>query len=75
MSDFFRLDGVAGNEAELLEVSGFESMADLASSEADEVLTKLQATNDEKSLAPNVPDKAAIESWITAAKSLPAKLS
>ncbi len=75
MSDFFRLDGVQGNEAELLEVSGFNNMSELASASADDVLSKLQATNDEKSLAPNVPDKAAIESWISAAKSLPQKLS
>lgn len=75
MSDFFRLDGVAGNEAELLEVSGFNNMGELASADADDVQAKLQATNDEKSLAPSVPEKAAIESWISAAKSLPAKLS
>ena len=75
MSDFFRLEGVAGNEAELLEVSGFNNMAELASASTDDVHAKLQATNEEKSLAPSVPEKAQIESWITAAKTLPQKLS
>ncbi len=75
MSDFFRLTGVGGNEAELLEVSGFNSIADIAMADADDVLAKLTACNEEKSLAPSVPDKSNIESWITQAKSLPAILT
>lgn len=75
MSDFFRLTGVAGNEAELLEVSGYSNMADLASATAADVLSKLQATNDEKSLAPSVPEESEIESWVNQAKTLPAKLT
>ncbi len=75
MSDFFRLTGVGGNEAELLEVSGYNNMADLAAAAAGDVLSKLQATNTEKSLAPNVPEESVIESWISQAKSLPAKLA
>ncbi len=75
MSDFFRLTGVAGNEAELLEVSGYSNMAELAAAAAADVLSKLQATNTEKSLAPSVPEEAVIDSWISQAKSLPAKLS
>ena len=73
MSDFFRLTGVAGNEAELLEVSGYDSMTELAAAEAADVLLKLQATNAEKSLAPNVPEESVIESWINQAKALPAR--
>ncbi len=75
MSDFFRLTDVAGNEAELLEVSGYRNMADLAESTAADVLSKLQATNAEKSLAPSVPEESVIESWISQAKTLPAKLT
>ncbi len=75
MSDFFRLAGVGGNEAELLEVSGYQNMAELASASAGDVLSKLQATNAEKSLAPNVPEESVIESWISEAKTLPAKLT
>lgn len=75
MSDFFRLTDVAGNEAELLEVSGYRNMADLAESTAADLLSKLQATNAEKSLAPSVPEESVIESWISQAKTLPAKLT
>jgi len=75
MSDFFRLTGVAGNEAELLEVSGYSNMAELAGATAGDVLSKLQATNVEKSLAPSVPEESVIDSWISQAKSLPAKLT
>ncbi|MBT8123232.1 MAG: 30S ribosomal protein S2 [Gammaproteobacteria bacterium] len=75
MSDFFRLTDVAGNEAELLEVSGYRNMADLAESTAVDLLSKLQATNAEKSLAPSVPEESVIESWISQAKTLPAKLT
>ncbi len=75
MSDFFRLTDVSGNEAELLEVSGYRNMADLAGSTAADVLSKLQATNAEKSLAPSVPEESVIESWISQAKTLPAKLT
>ncbi len=74
MSDFFRLSGVEGNEAELLEVSGFNDMGELANAEAGDVLNKLEATNKEKSLAPSVADKATIESWIIQAKALPQKI-
>ena len=75
MSDFFRLTGVGGNEAELLEVSGYNNMAELAGATAGDVLSKLQATNAEKSLAPSVPEESVIDSWISRAKSLPAKLT
>lgn len=75
MSDFFRLTGVEGNEAELLEVSGYNNMAELAGAVASEVLSKLQATNAEKSLAPSVPEESVIDAWISQAKNLPAKLS
>ncbi len=75
MSDFFRLTGVAGNEAELLEVSGYNNMAELAGAAAGDILSKLQATNAEKSLAPSVPEESVINSWISQAKSLPAKLT
>ena len=75
MSDFFRLTGVGGNEAELLEVSGYNNMAELAGATAGDVLSKLQATNAEKSLAPSVPEESVIDSWISRARSLPAKLT
>jgi small subunit ribosomal protein S2 len=74
MSDFFRLTGVQGNEAELLEVSGYNNVSELAAATAADVLSKLQATNAEKSLAPSVPEKSVIESWISEAKTLPVKL-
>jgi small subunit ribosomal protein S2 len=75
MSDFFRITGVEGNEAELLEVSGYNNLADLAAANASDVLSKLEATNAEKSLAPSVPEESVIESWINEAKTLPAKLT
>ena len=75
MSDFFRLTGVGGNEAELLEVSGYNNMAELAGAAAGDVLSKLQAINAEKSLAPSVPEESVIDAWISQAKSLPVKLT
>ncbi|MEM7400990.1 MAG: DUF4332 domain-containing protein [Pseudomonadota bacterium] len=75
MSDFFRITSVSGNEAELLEVSGFSNISELASADAADVHAKLQATNDEKSLAPSVPDESVIQSWIEEAKALPTVLS
>ena len=50
-------------------------MTELAASTASDVLSKLQATNAEKSLAPSVPEESVIESWISQAKTLPAKLT
>ena len=75
MSDFLRLTGVQGNEAELLEASGYNSITELAAAAPADVLSKLQATNSEKSLAPSVPEEAVIESWISEAKTLPVKLT
>jgi hypothetical protein len=48
-------------------------MAELAAAAVADVLSKLQATNAEKSLAPSVPEESVIESWINQAKALPAK--
>ena len=75
MSDFFRLTGVKGNEAELLEVSGYSNMSELAAANAADVLAKLKEINEEKSLAPDVPEESVISSWIEQAKTLPAKLT
>ncbi len=75
MSDFLRLTGVQGNEAELLEASGYNSITELAAAAPADVLSKLQATNSEKFLAPSVPEEAVIESWISEAKTLPVKLT
>jgi len=74
MCDFFRLSGVEGNEAELLEVGGFNNMGELANAEAGDVLSKLEAANKEKSLVLSVADKATIKSWIAQAKALPQKI-
>ena len=75
MSDFFRISSVEGNEAELLEASGYNNMTELAAASATDVSAKLEATNAEKSLAPNVPDESVIQSWVDEAKALPAVLS
>jgi len=69
--DLFRIKGVAGEYADLLEAAGVDSVPELAQRNAANLVQKLAATNEAKKLVRRVPTVAELEDWIKQAQSLP----
>lgn len=70
-ADLFRINGIAGQYAELLEAAGVDTVAELGQRNAANLAAKLKEVNDEKNLAGSTPSETVVEKWITEAKSLP----
>ena len=70
-ADLFRLDGVAGEYAELLEAAGVDTVAELAQRNAENLSQKLAEVNEAKKLVRVVPVLSQVEQWIDQAKNLP----
>ena len=70
-ADLFRINGVAGQFAELLEAAGVDTVVELAQRNAENLHIKLEAVNKEKNLCNAVPALAQITRWIAEAKALP----
>jgi predicted flap endonuclease-1-like 5' DNA nuclease len=74
-ADLFRIKGIAGQTAELLEAAGVNTVAQLAQRNATNLAAKLKEVNDAKSLTGKVPSEKQVGAWIDAAKTLPKKVS
>lgn len=70
-ADLFRLKGVGGEYAELLEAAGVDTVPELAQRNAANLCEKMAAVNAEKRLVRKVPTEAQITAWIDEAKGLP----
>ena len=70
-ADLFRLEGVAGEYAELLEAAGVDSVPELAQRNAENLCQKLVEVNEAKKLVRVVPVQTQVEKWVEQAKSLP----
>jgi len=70
-ADLFRLDGVAGEYAELLEAAGVDTVPELAQRNAENLCQKLAEVNEAKKLVRVVPVQAQVEKWVEQAKNLP----
>ena len=69
--DLFRIKGVAGEYADLLEAAGVDSVPELAQRNAESLAAKLAEVNEAKSLVRQVPTAAQVAAWIEEAKTLP----
>ena len=74
-ADLFRINGIAGQTAELLEAAGVDSVAELAQRNAANLAAKLKEVNDAKNLTGKVPTEKQVSEWIEAAKALPKKVT
>jgi predicted flap endonuclease-1-like 5' DNA nuclease len=74
-ADLFRIDGVAGEYAELLEAAGVDTVAELAQRNAENLTEKLAEVNDAKHLVRRVPGVNEVSGWIKEAKGLPRVVS
>ena len=70
-ADLFRLKGVAGEMAELLEAAGVDSVPELATRRADNLREKMESVNETRKLVRQVPSSQQVQGWIDQAKHLP----
>jgi predicted flap endonuclease-1-like 5' DNA nuclease len=69
--DLFRIKGVGGQYAELLEVAGVDTVLELAQRNAENLYQKLVAVNQEKKLVRQLPTQVQVSDWVAQAKRLP----
>lgn len=70
MSDLFRVNGIAGQRAELLEAAGVDTVRELRHRNAENLAEKMREVNAEKKLVKQVPNATQVADWIEQAKSL-----
>ena len=70
MCDLFRIKGVAGQYAELLEASGVDTVKELRNRNIDNLYEAIRSINSEKRLVRQTPSKRQITEWIEQARNL-----
>lgn len=70
-ADLFRINGVAGEYAELLEAAGVDTVVELGHRNAHNLAAELERVNESKRLVRRVPSLGEVERWIEEAKALP----
>ncbi len=75
MADLFRINGVAGQYAELLEASGVDTVKELRNRVPANLHAKMVEVNAEKNLVNSLPGESQVESWVEEAKTLEPKVS
>jgi predicted flap endonuclease-1-like 5' DNA nuclease len=70
-ADLFRIEGVAGEYAELLEASGVDSVPELAQRKAENLFAKMAEVNETKKLVRKIPAESQVAKWVAQAKALP----
>lgn len=73
-ADLFRINGIAGQTAELLEAAGVDTVKELATRNAANLHAKLQEVNEKFGLSGKVPSKDMLEAMIEAAGNLDQKV-
>jgi predicted flap endonuclease-1-like 5' DNA nuclease len=74
-ADLFRIKGIAGQTAELLEAAGVNTVSELAQRNPANLAAKVKEVNDSKKLTGKVPTEKQLGEWIEAAKALPKKVT
>ncbi|MBT8078185.1 MAG: DUF4332 domain-containing protein [Gammaproteobacteria bacterium] len=75
MADLFRIRGVAGQYAELLEGAGVDTVKELRNRNADNLAASMKEVNAEKNLVRKTPSTTVVASWVQQAKALPPKIT
>jgi len=71
MADLFRINGVAGQFAEILEAAGVDTVKELRNRNAENLYKKINEVNDEKKLVRQTPNEKKVSEWVQEAKTLP----
>ena len=75
MADLFRINGVAGEYAELLVCAGVDTVKELATRNAANLAAKVAEVNEEKKLTRKVPSEKTVTDWVEQAGQLPGKIT
>lgn len=70
-ADLFRIKGIGGEYAELLEVVGVDTVPELAGRRPDNLFVKMSEANKERKLVRRLPTINQLIEWISQAKELP----
>jgi predicted flap endonuclease-1-like 5' DNA nuclease len=70
-ADLFRVKGIGSEYAELLEISGVDTVVELAQRNPTNLHQKMTSVNQEKRLVRKLPALVQVEKWVTQAKKLP----
>jgi len=70
MCDLFRINGIGGQFAELMEAAGVDTVKELRNRNAENLATKMAEVNRAKHLCKISPSLSMVEKWIEQAKSL-----
>jgi len=73
-ADLFRIKGVGGEYAELLEAAGVDTVIELGQRKPAMLAAKLQEVNNAKKLVRQVPSLSQVEEWVNQADHLPRKV-
>lgn len=73
--DLFRIKGVGEEYADLLEISGVDTVPELAQRNAENLYAKLLEVNEERKLVRRPPTQAQVVDWVEQAKELPRVVS
>ncbi len=73
-SDLFRVNGIAGQTAELLEAAGVDTVKELATRNAENLHARLVEVNEKFGLSGRVPSVEMVEGMIIASKALDQKV-
>jgi predicted flap endonuclease-1-like 5' DNA nuclease len=73
-ADLHRINGVAGQTAELLEAAGVDTVKELATRNAENLRTKMLETNEKFGLTGKVPSAETLANMIAEAKTLEPKV-
>lgn len=74
-ADLFRVNGIAGQYAELLEGAGVDTVKELRNRNAENLAAKMEEINEQKKLVRRPPSAMIVAAWIEQAKELPPKVS
>jgi predicted flap endonuclease-1-like 5' DNA nuclease len=74
-ADLFRIKGIAGQTAELLEAAGVNTVAELAQRNPANLAARLKEVNEAKKVTGKVPAEKQLGEWIEVAKTLPKKVT
>ena len=75
MCDLFRVKGVAGQFAELLEGAGVDTVKELRTRNAENLAEKMALVNNEKHLCKVSPSVNVINKWVAQAKEMEPKVT
>ena len=73
-ADLFRISGIAGQTAELLEAAGVDTVKELGTRNPENLHTKLTEVNQQYGLSGKVPSAESLEAMIAEAKTLDQKV-